>query len=70
MHAGVSPCATIRARSPRFFSSALRAVAGSVEERPAAEKPRRPTLLATNPKELRLTEMRSAVAVANPFVMV
>ena len=30
---------SVRAASPRFFFSALRAVAGFAEERPAAEKP-------------------------------
>ncbi|TGE96077.1 hypothetical protein C9417_18435 [Rhizobium sp. SEMIA 4088] len=39
LHVGALPCVTIRAPLPRFSSSALRAVAGSFEERPAAEKP-------------------------------
>ncbi|QHG71975.1 hypothetical protein DQW09_04515 [Ensifer adhaerens] len=39
------PIVRRRAPSPRFFFSALLAVAGFAEERPAAEKPRRRMLL-------------------------
>ncbi|MCZ4091953.1 hypothetical protein [Sinorhizobium psoraleae] len=54
------------APSPRFFFSALFAVAGFAEERPAAEKPRRQMLLESL-KELKQKARPRGVSDRNDF---
>jgi hypothetical protein len=59
-------CVIIRAPFPRFFFSALRAVAGSVKERPAAEKPARPSLLSSPLKNRQHNRQTTVFVIAKP----
>ncbi|OOG67878.1 hypothetical protein B0E45_20990 [Sinorhizobium sp. A49] len=54
------------APSPRFFFSALLAVAGFAEERPAAEKPRRQMLLESH-RVLGQRRARRSICHRNPI---
>jgi hypothetical protein len=56
----------IRVPSPRFFSSALRAVAGSVEERPAADKAARQLLLDLASRKYQKAQFKAAFVIAKP----
>jgi hypothetical protein len=59
-------CVTIRVPSPRFFSSALHAVAGFFEERPAADQPARQLLLDLVLRNIPRPVFKAAFVIAKP----
>jgi hypothetical protein len=60
-------CVTIRVPSPRFFSSALLAVAGFFEERPAADQPARRLLLDLVLRNIPRPVFKAAFVIAKPY---